>query len=298
MAHRGKSTPKYIGRLFISHLGILDGFASQNVKDTMKPMFGIKMDYTTSYRSLIYAQQLVSKTAGDGYASFPAYLHSINNAYPGTLSALHVGSNNKFKYLFLAFRASIAGFQYMRRVIVVDGCHITGKYKGFLLVATAQDGNFQIFSLAFGIVDAEDFFSKLRECVSDDYPLVIVSDRHTSIKNACQTVFPWAKKGICYYHLQHNIVTKLKGKQLLYLVKRVAYAYNLYDYNRYMAELWHIRPADLADYLEEADVKLWYRVHFVGDRYNIKTRNIVESINSALKKTRGYPISFLFEFIQ
>ncbi|XP_024009982.1 uncharacterized protein LOC112085172 [Eutrema salsugineum] len=260
MAHRGKSTPKYIGQLFISYFGIIDGLTPEHVRVSMKHMFSIRMDYTTSYRSLIYAQQLVRGTAEDGYASLPAYLHSVNKANPGTVSALHVDSNNKFKYLFLAFGASIAGFQYMRRVIVVDGCHLTGKYE-------------------------------------DGYPLVIVSDRHISIKKACETIFPWAKRGICYYHLQHNIVTKFRGKQLLYLVKRVAYAYNLYDYNRYMAELRQIKP-DLADYLEEADVSLWSRVHFVGDRYNIKTSNIAESINAALKKARGYPISFFLDFIR
>ncbi|XP_024004810.1 uncharacterized protein LOC112081965 [Eutrema salsugineum] len=221
MAHRGKSTSKYIGKLFISHLGIIDGLTPEHVRVSMKHMFGIKMDCTTSYRSLIYAQQLVRETAEDGYASLPAYLHSVNKANPRTVSALHVDSNNKFKYLFLAFGASIAGFQYMRRVIVVDGCHLTGKYEGTLLVATAQDGNFQIFPLAFGIVDGEDdaswewLFSKLRECVSDGYPLVIVYDRHISTKKACETIFPWAKRGICYYHVQHNIVTKFRGKQLL-----------------------------------------------------------------------------------
>ncbi|XP_024007276.1 uncharacterized protein LOC112083480 [Eutrema salsugineum] len=156
MAQRGKSTPKYIGKLFISHLGIIDGLTPQHVKDSMKHMFGIKMDYTASYRSLIYAQQLVRGTAEDGYASLPAYLHSVNKANPGTVSALHVDSNNKFKYLFLAFGALIAGFQYMRRVIVVDGCHLIGKYEGTFLVAISQDGNFQIFALAFGIVDSED----------------------------------------------------------------------------------------------------------------------------------------------
>ncbi|XP_024010350.1 uncharacterized protein LOC112085371 [Eutrema salsugineum] len=176
MAQHGKSTPKYIGKLFISHLGIIDGLIPEHVRVSMKHMFGIKMDYTTSYRSLIYAQQLVRGTTEDGYASLPAYLHSVNKANPGTVSALHVDSNNKFNYLFLAFGASIGGFQYMRRVIVVDGCHLTGNYEGTLLVATAQDENFQIFPLAFGIGDGEDdaswewFFSKLRECVSDGYP--------------------------------------------------------------------------------------------------------------------------------
>ncbi|KAF2553740.1 hypothetical protein F2Q68_00034057 [Brassica cretica] len=55
---------------------------------------------------------------------------------------------------------------------------------------------------------------------------------------------------------------------------------------------------ELATYLENADVTLWLRVHFQEDRYNIKTSNIAESINSALKRARGFPIHFLLEFIR
>ncbi|XP_024007216.1 uncharacterized protein LOC112083423 [Eutrema salsugineum] len=266
-------------------------------------MFQLKIDYTTSYRALMYAQECVRGSPEDGYSRLPSYLRLIAEANSGTITALERDSQNRFKYLFLAFRASIAGFQYLRRVIVVDGCHLTGKYEGTLLVATAQDGNFQIFPLAFGIVDSENdhtwewFFRKLRECFTDEYPLVIVSDRHHSIKKACETVLPWVTRDICYYHLQHNIVTKFKGNHLMYLVKRVAYAYTVHDFNRYMDEIRHIKP-DLATHLEEAGIQLWSRVHFPGDRYNIKASNIAESINSALKQARGFPIVFLLEYLR
>ena len=126
---------------------------------------------------------------------------------------------------------------------------------------------------------------------------MIVSDRHGSIKKACEKVFPWARRGICYYHLQQNIVQKFKGKHMLYLVKGAAYAHTLFDFNRYMDEIRSINP-NLATYLENADVSLWSRVHFQGDIYNIKTSNIAESINSALKPAKGFPISFLLEFIR
>ncbi|XP_024016346.1 uncharacterized protein LOC112089821 [Eutrema salsugineum] len=303
LAHRKHTTPRYIGKLFIERVGIIDGITAEHIKDSMQTMFQLKIDYTTSYRALMYAQECVRGSLEDGYSRLPSYLRLIAEANPGTITALERDSQNRFKYLFLAFRASIAGFQYLRRVIVVDGCHLTGKYEGTLLVTTTQDSNFQIFPLAFGIVDSENdhawewFFRKLRECFTDEYPLVIVSDRHHSIKKACETVLPWVTCGICYYHLQHNIVTKFKGKHLMYLVKRVAYAYTVHDFNRYMDEIRHIKP-DLATYLEEAGIQLWSRVHFPGDKYNIKTRNIAESINSALKRARGFPIVFLLEYLR
>ena len=45
-------------------------------------------------------------------------------------------------------------------------------------------------------------------------------------------------------------------------------------------------------------MRLWSRVHCHGEMYNLKTSNISESINSALKPARGFPITFLLEFIR
>ncbi|XP_024013855.1 uncharacterized protein LOC112087921 [Eutrema salsugineum] len=137
LAHRKHTTPRYIGKLFIEREGIIDGITAQHIKDSMQAIFGLKIDYTTSYRALMYAQECVRGTPEDGYSRLPSYLHLIAEANPGTITALERDSQNRFKYLVLAFRASIAGFQYLRRVIVVDGCHLTGKYEGTLLVATA-----------------------------------------------------------------------------------------------------------------------------------------------------------------
>ena len=83
---------------------------------------------------------------------------------------------------------------------------------------------------------------------------------------------------------------------MLYLVKGAAYAHTLFDFNRYMDEIRSINP-NLATYLENVEVSLWSRVHFQCDKYNIKTSNIAKSINSTLKPAKGFPNTFLLEFI-
>ncbi|XP_010507295.1 PREDICTED: uncharacterized protein LOC104783890 [Camelina sativa] len=228
----------------------------------MRTMFGMTLDCTTSYRALQYALEYVRGNAESRYAKLPYCLRKIEQSNSGSVVDLVVDDEHRFKYLFLSFDASIRGFNYVRRVIVVDGTHLTGKYESVLLVACAQD----------------------------------VSDRCSSIAKACRNVMPWATRGICYYHLQQNIISNFHGKQLMYLVKGAAYAHTHDDYNRYMASLTNVNPA-LAAYLNEADPALWSRVYCPGDRYNIKTSNIAESINSMLKKAKGYPITYLIEFI-
>ncbi|KAF3494974.1 hypothetical protein DY000_02051773 [Brassica cretica] len=70
IAQRKRSTPKYIGRLFIDRVGIIDGLNPQHIKDSMKNMFGMTLDYTTSCRALLYAQEMVRESAEDGLLKF------------------------------------------------------------------------------------------------------------------------------------------------------------------------------------------------------------------------------------
>jgi len=72
------------------------------------------------------------------------------------LSRLEVDVLDRFKYVFIAFGASIDGFPFIRKVIVVDEIFLKGKYLGTLLLATTQDENFNIFPLAFAIVDTKN----------------------------------------------------------------------------------------------------------------------------------------------
>ncbi|KAG5384400.1 hypothetical protein IGI04_035870 [Brassica rapa subsp. trilocularis] len=66
LAQRRHCTPKYVSRLFIDRVGIIDGLNPQHITDAMKNMFGMTLDYTTSYRALLYAQILVRRSAEDG----------------------------------------------------------------------------------------------------------------------------------------------------------------------------------------------------------------------------------------
>ena len=79
-------------------------------------------------------------TDDDSYKSLAAYLYVLKVSNPSTLIDIKTETEEngfrRFLYMFLAFGASIDGFRYLRRVIVVDGTHLTGKYKEVLLTAS------------------------------------------------------------------------------------------------------------------------------------------------------------------
>ncbi|KAK2663013.1 hypothetical protein Ddye_001587 [Dipteronia dyeriana] len=57
----------------------------------------------------------------------------------------------KFLYFFMSIGASLRGFRtYMHPVIVVDGTHLKGRFRGAMFVATTHDENEHVYPIAFG----------------------------------------------------------------------------------------------------------------------------------------------------
>ncbi|KAL5554646.1 hypothetical protein UlMin_042047 [Ulmus minor] len=122
--------------------------------------------------------------------------------------------------------------------------------------------------------------------------LVIVSDRHRSINNAVQEVFPQAFHGICMYHLLNNLKTKFrnKTKELEQHYIRMVKTYNLQDFHVLFYTLCSAVPG-VKEYLEAVGLDRWTRSHAPSRRYNIMTTNILESLNAVLVKVRELPIT-------
>jgi len=191
----------------------------------------------------------------------------------------------------------------MRKLIVVDGIFLKGKYLGTLLLATTQDGNFNIFPLAFAIVDTENdaswewLFRQLSCVIPDDDGLAIISDRHKSIGKAIRNVYPLDSRGICTYHLHKNILLRFKGSESFGLLKKAATAFQLSDFTVLFQQI-HELNLELHSFLVRTDLSMWTRLHFPGDRYNFTTSNNAETINKVLRPYRYYPIVALLDEVR
>lgn len=67
-------------------------------------------------------------SSANSYSLLLAYLHVLREANPGSVVELKTEidgkGNYRFKYLFLAFVASVAGFAFTRRVIIIDVAYL------------------------------------------------------------------------------------------------------------------------------------------------------------------------------
>lgn len=95
----------------------------------------------------------------------------------------------------------------------------------------------------------------------------------------------------------YRINIRLKGKEAFGLVKKAANAFRQVDFQTtfYQEEMMNLA---LHAYLETVDVQLWTHVHFLGDRYNLLTSNIAESMNNVVSHARSFPITQLLQEIR
>ena len=103
----------------------------------------------------------------------------------------------------------------MQRVIGLDGTFLKSTCKGTLLVTTCQDGNYNCYPIAWGVVDSERdeswtwFLTQLK---------VIIGEPDGGVA----TIFPQATYGACYLHVRQNLKNQFKSKGTNTLFNQVA----------------------------------------------------------------------------
>ncbi|XP_010559000.1 PREDICTED: uncharacterized protein LOC104827520 [Tarenaya hassleriana] len=225
----------------------------------------------------------------DHYMRLPGWMYMLRERNPGSIVRLELDNDQKsFKYLFIALSATIKGWKYMRKVVAVDATFLTSKYKGALVVATAQDGEHHQYPLAWGVIDREKdaswrwFMNRLSEVILDGPDVVLISDRHKSIMKAVREVYKQADHGFCARHISQNLKSHVnrgagrKGSR-----------------GETVAKLY----PKAAEYVQKEELapEKWARYKFRTERYNLLTTNGAESINSVLKKAKRYPLLSLLD---
>ncbi|KAM3326197.1 hypothetical protein P3S67_001323 [Capsicum chacoense] len=171
--------------------------------------------------------------------------------------------SGRFIYYFMAFGASIRRYTHMRKVIAVDGTHLSGKYEGVLLSAIAQDTQNYIYPLAYYVVDKENdtswgfFFEKLKAFVVDKPELCVISDRHVSIANSLARHYPLAHHDVYMRYLDENLQANHHCSNSLYLYYHEAKAYTLEEFNDYFNALKERCPSAAASLKYEFGFEKW-----------------------------------------
>ncbi|XP_060210515.1 uncharacterized protein LOC132637444 [Lycium barbarum] len=269
----------------------------------MRSRYGLHIGYHKAWRSLQHTYNVIKGSPENNYTLLPQYLHMMKLRNPGTVANIKWTADNKFKYTFFAYGASIEGWKHCRPVMMVDATFLKSKYRGVLMIAVAKDGNNSIFPLAFGIADSENnesyrwFFRHVKKVFGTRKDLSILSDRHSSIATAIKELYPDTQHGICIYHMEKNLQKYFPSEAILSLFYNAATTYKQAEFRTYMSQIQQIDPK-AAEYIEEEPPERWARSFHTNRRYNMVTTNNVKTMNFVLRKARELPIMACIYYIQ
>ncbi|XP_058775069.1 uncharacterized protein LOC131649320 [Vicia villosa] len=277
-----------------------------------------KVDRTNAERkSWLAKTKAIEQVYGnweESYKELPRYLNALYTYAPGTIYEMEtlpayapngtlVSGNGIFRRLFWAFQPCIKGFSFCKPIIQIDGTWLYGKYKGTLLMAVAQDGNNNVFPIAFALVEGEtgggwSFFLKhLRTHVAPQEGLCLISDRHASIVSAYNNPAngwhdPPSTHVFCIRHIVQNFTREIKDRALRKLVMNAGYALTQPSFKHYRREIRLSNP-DAGTWIDNIPVEKWTRSYDNGHRWGHMTTNLVESMNSVFKGIRHLPVTAL-----
>ncbi|XP_027118555.2 uncharacterized protein [Coffea arabica] len=140
------------------------GLKVKNILSFVKENLKVNVCYKKAWYARRKAIELVFGSWEANFAELPQYLDALVQSNPGTVVewSHHSDSSDRvktFMYVFWAFGQAIEAFHMCRPVICIDGTHLSGEYKGKLLVAVTQDANNKILPIAYAIVDEKTISS-------------------------------------------------------------------------------------------------------------------------------------------
>ncbi|XP_028805899.1 uncharacterized protein LOC114760781 [Neltuma alba] len=251
-------------------------------KDLYKE-YGVQLNYTQAYRVRKRALMELHGRVEDSYKVIPWMCERLMETDPDTVARWEGSDSNRFERLFIAYGCSIKGFvEGCRPIIYIDGCHLSGPYKGTLLSACAFDADNELFPLAY--------------------------DQSNAIIGAVKTVFDGDRHAFCYRHVKENYsaqyvkinrgvrrTSENNKENALNLLDGIAYARHDNEFNVAMGNLRLFCP-QLAQWVEShGDVDRWAQSKFPFKRWDNITNNLAESFNAWMLKERKHTLPVLIQ---
>ncbi|XP_025678892.1 uncharacterized protein [Arachis hypogaea] len=138
------------------------------------------------------------------------------------------------------------------------------------------------------------FLTNLRQHVTPQQGIRVISDRHNGIKAALENpnsgwLPPHAYRAFCIRHVAANFALSFKGTDAKRLLVNAAYAKIEAEFY-YWFDIMRTENPAMCDWANRIEYDKWTQHQNGGRRFGHMTTNIYECVNSFLKGTRNLPV--------
>ncbi|XP_054778457.1 uncharacterized protein LOC129286532 [Prosopis cineraria] len=166
--------------------------------------YGISLTYRQALRAKERALVEINRLPDQSYMLVPWLCNRLMETDTDTVAKWVASENNRFECLFIAYGYSIKGFLFgARPILYMNGCFLSGPYRGTLLAASTYDADNELFPLAFVVVGSEThddwtwFLQNIKDILGS-LQVTIVFDRNNAIIGAVRAIFSGDRHAFCY----------------------------------------------------------------------------------------------------
>ncbi|KAF8394741.1 hypothetical protein HHK36_020958 [Tetracentron sinense] len=307
-ANRPRATEKLVASIVMEKLRETPNYKPKEIVNDIRQDLGIEVPYSMAWRGIKIAKEDLQGSYEEAYNHLPWLCKKLVETNPGSVATLITRDDLSFHRMFIAFHASLYGFQSgCRPLLFLDTMPLQSRYQGELLTATTVDGNGEIFPVAFAIVDvvSDDnwnwFLVQLKSVLSTSQSITIVADRENGISESISKIFKDCYHGHCLHHLMESLKKDLEGacarEVISVIVARfydAAYAPTLEGFKKCAKSIKDISP-EAYEWILQSDPEHWANAFFKGARDNHVTSNIAEAFYSWVSKPPGLPITQIID---
>ena len=117
----------------------------KDIIDVIREFYRVEISYQQAWRAKERALSMIRGKPSAGYRRLSRYIHMLNIVYPNSYIRMQKIEEDEFMYMIVALTPFIRGFNYCRPIVVVDGAHLSGVYKGTFVSASILDGTSMYF---------------------------------------------------------------------------------------------------------------------------------------------------------
>ena len=149
---RRRLRARLLARLIEGKIQLSMDYSPTEIMKDLELELGMKLSYMQSWRAREYVRLLVMGKLVDHYKLLPWMCAAIERANADSRAFVEL-DGCRFKRMFVALGASLHGFVMgCRKMLFVDGTHLSGSYEGTLLAVVALDADNHVFDVAYAVV--------------------------------------------------------------------------------------------------------------------------------------------------
>ncbi|KAM3321692.1 hypothetical protein P3S67_002843 [Capsicum chacoense] len=307
-----RSTRGWMGSIIKEKLKVAPNYKPKDIAKDIEREYGIQLNYSQARRAKEKAREQLQGSFKEAYSQLPLFCEKIRETNPGSVATIVTKEDSSFHRLFIAFHASISGFQQgCRPLLFLDSTLLYAKYQGTLLAAVGVDGNDGVFPVAFAVVDEETndnwhwFLSELKSAVSGSCPITFISDFQRGIRESLQNVFgEECYHGFCLRYLAEKLNNDLKG-QFSHEARRLmiqdlyaaACAPKRESFDRCVENIKAISP-EVYNWVTRSEPEHWANAFFCGARYDHLTSNFGQPFYDWVAEVNELPITQMVDVLR